>query len=175
MPDIPVQMPRDRTLHERSPDLVLAKHNVDTLRQLALEVIQRPTLDDRIDKVEAYDILSDVAETTDEALAYLEKARKLATADGESPAHWLIDELELRLLRGEAEKFLQLMKEIQTRYIKEPGVGAALLEVLSRYGLVTPDGRVIMPTTRDVAAAADIHEGHTQIFFILVEHCFGAG
>jgi hypothetical protein len=135
--------------------------SVDSLRQLALEVIQRPSLDERIDKVEAYDILSDVAETTDEALAYLEKARKLATADGESPAHWLIDELELRLLRGEADKFLQLMKEIQTRYIKEPGVGAALLEVLSRYGLVTPDGRVVVPATRDVAAAADIHEGQT--------------
>ena len=132
--------------------------SVDPLRRLATEVIQRASLDDQIDKVEAYDILSDVAETTDEALEYLEKARKLATADGESPAHWLIDELELRLLRGEAEKFLDLLKEIQTRYMKEPGVGAALLEVLSRYGLVTPDGRLMMPTTRDMQAAAETRE-----------------
>lgn len=132
--------------------------SVESLRQLALEVIQRPSLDERIDKVEAYDILSDVAQTTDEALEYLEKARKLATAEGESPAQWLIDELELRLLRGEGEKFLALLKEIQTRYINEIGVGPALMQLLTRYGLVSPDGRLRVPTRRDAAAAAEIRE-----------------
>ena len=128
---------------------------VQPLREMAREVIQRPSLDEKIDKVEAYDILSDVATNTDEALQYLEQARKLATADGESPAQWLIDELEIRLLRGEVDHFTQLMKEIQTRYMKEPGVGPALLQVLSRYGLVTPDGRVSVPGKREAAAAAD--------------------
>ena len=132
--------------------------SVESLRQLALEVIQRPSLDERIDKVEAYDILSDVAQTTDEALEYLEKARKLATAEGESPAQWLIDELELRLLRGEGEKFLALLKEIQTRYINEIGVGPALMQLLTRYGLVSPDGHLRVPTRRDAAAAAEIRE-----------------
>ena len=125
------------------------------LRQIALEVISRKSLDDKIDKVEAYDILSDVAPTTDEALEYLSKARKLATSEGESPAAWLIDELEIRLLRGEAEKFIQLLKEIQTRYIKEPGIAPSLIEVLSRYGLITPDGRIMIPASGDAAAAAD--------------------
>ena len=122
---------------------------VHPLRSIALEVISRETLDERIDKVEAYDILSDVATNTDEALSYLDKARKLATADGESPAAWLIDELEIRLLRGEADKFVHLLKEIQTRYIKEPGIAPALVETLSRYGLVTPDGRLMMPVAND--------------------------
>ncbi len=126
-----------------------------SLRQIALEVISRKSLDDKIDKVEAYDILSDVAPNTDEALEYLAKARKLATAEGESPAAWLIDELEIRLLRGEAEKFVQLLKEIQARYIKEPGIAPSLIEVLSRFGLVTPDGRVMIPASADTAAAAD--------------------
>ncbi len=135
--------------------------DVASLRGLAQEVIHRPSLDEKIDKVEAYDILSDIAPSTDEALEYLEKARKLATSEGESPAQWLIDELELRLLRGELEQFLQLLKEIQSRYMKEPGVSSALMEVLSRYGLVTPDGRLMIPTKRDVAAAAATHEVQT--------------
>ena len=128
---------------------------VHPLRDMAKEVISRESLNDKIDKVEAYDILSDVATNTDDALMYLEKARKLAKADGESPAQWLIDELEIRLLRGEVEQFTQLLKEIQTRYMKEPGVGPSLLQVLSRYGLVTPDGRVMMPGKRETAEAAD--------------------
>lgn len=128
---------------------------VAPLRQIALQIVSRESLDEKIDKVEAYDILSDVAVDTDEALRYLEKARKLATADGESPAQWLIDELEIRLLRGEIEKFTKLFTEIQTRYLKEPGIGPALLEVLSRYGLVTPDGRLMVPTRRDAAAATE--------------------
>ena len=53
---------------------------VRALRAVALEVIDRPSLDEKIDKVEAYDILSDVANDSDEALAYLEKARQLARA-----------------------------------------------------------------------------------------------
>ncbi len=134
---------------------------VDALRQLATEVIARPSLEDRVDRVEAYDILSDIAKTSDEALEYLGKARKLATADGESPAQWLIDELELRLVRGEAERFVELLKEIQSRYMKEPGVSAALMEVLSKYDLVTPDGRLRLPTQRDTSAATSVHETQT--------------
>ena len=34
-------------------------------------------------------------------------------------------------------------------------MGPALLQVLSRYGLVTPDGRVMMPGKREAAEAAD--------------------
>jgi hypothetical protein len=124
---------------------------VSSLRRIAQEVISRPSLNERIDKVEAYDILSDVALNTDEALMYLDQARKLATSEGESPAAWLLDEMEIRLLRGEGDKFLQLLKEIQTRYMNEPGISNALLDLLSRYGLVTPDGRLRIPRPQEAA------------------------
>lgn len=117
------------------------------LRAIALEVISRESLADKIDKVEAYDILSDVAPKTDEALEYLAEARKLATQEGESPAAWMIDELELRLIRGEGDKFVKLLKELQARYMKEPGIMPALVETLSKYGLVTPDGRIMLPAS----------------------------
>ncbi len=133
------------------------------LRKIALELIGRPSLDEKVDKVEAYDILSDVAPNTDEALEYLDKARKLATSEGESPAAWLIDELEIRLLRGEADKFVQLLKEIQTRYMNEPGIAPSLMEVLSRYGLVTPDGRFMVPAPREMSAAASQAEAESDV------------
>lgn len=125
---------------------------IKSLRATAKEVIQRSSLDDRVDKVEAYDILSDVAETTDESLQYLAHARRLATKEGESPAAWLIDEAELRLARGEIDEFVELVKEVQARYIREPGVVQSLVEMLARYGMVTPDGRVFLPQTDAPAA-----------------------
>ena len=64
---------------------------------------------------------------------------------------WLVDEMQLRLLRGEAEKFQLLMKEVQNRYMKEPGVAQALLSMLQRFGLVGPDGNAVAPP----AGAAD--------------------
>jgi hypothetical protein len=128
--------------------------SVGVLRGTALEVIDRDSLDDVVDKVETYDILSDVAPNTDEALEYLAKSRRLATAEGESPAAWLIDELEIRLLRREGDKFGQLFKEIHSRYLSEPGIASSLAAVLERYGLISPDGRLLVSPTAEPGAAA---------------------
>jgi hypothetical protein len=129
------------TVYRRSYAMMV----VGVLRRAALAVTERESLDDKVDKVEAYDILSDVAANSDEALEYLAKSRRLATAEGESPAAWLIDEMEIRLLRREYDKFLQLFKEIRSRYMNEPGIMTSLVAVLGRYGLVTPDGRLVIP------------------------------
>jgi len=126
---------------------------VKSLRAAAAEVVERPSLADRIDRVEAFDILSDVASTTEDSLRYLAQARKLATKEGESPAAWLIDEAELRLVRGEMEEFVSLVKELQARYLREPGVMQNLVEMMARFGLVTPDGRILLPGVAGGAAA----------------------
>jgi hypothetical protein len=136
----------------------------EPLRRAALEVTQRPSLDDSIDKVEAFDILSDLSPSTDEALLYLDQARKLATLEGESPAEWLIDELDIRLRRAEFEKCMQLVKEIQTRYMKEPGVEEGVVAVFARYGLVTPDGRVLMPTPQKSAVGVESSAGGSALW-----------
>ncbi|MFC1758159.1 hypothetical protein ACFL2H_05240 [Planctomycetota bacterium] len=112
------------------------------LHRIALELSKREGVTEKVDMVEIFDVLSDLSTESDEALEWLEKARKLATAAGESPAHWLIDEMEIRLMRGEAERFQALFKEIQTRYMKEPGVGQALFALFRKYGLITDDGQL---------------------------------
>lgn len=112
------------------------------LHRIALEITKRDSVSDKVDLVEIYDVLSDLSTSSDQALEWLEKARKLATSQGESPAHWLIDEMEIRLVRGDAERFQALFKEIQNRYMKEPGVGQALFNLFRKYGLVTPDGQL---------------------------------
>jgi hypothetical protein len=112
------------------------------LHRIALEISKRDSVADSVDLVEIYDVLSDLSTSSDKALEWLEKARKLATSQGESPAHWLIDEMEIRLVRGDANRFQALFKEIQNRYMKEPGVGQALYNLFRKYGLVTPDGQL---------------------------------
>jgi tetratricopeptide (TPR) repeat protein len=136
-------------LYRRSYALMVVK----SLRAAAAAVVERPSLADRIDRVEAFDILSDVASTTEDSLRYLAQARKLATKEGESPAAWLIDEAELRLVRGEMEEFVSLVKELQARYLREPGVMQNLVEMMARFGLVTPDGRILLPGVAGGAAA----------------------
>jgi len=137
-------------LYRRSYALMVVK----SLRSAAQEVVERPSLAERIDRVEAFDILSDVASTTEDSLRYLAQARKLATKEGESPAAWLIDEAELRLVRGEMEEFVSLVKELQARYLREPGVMQNLVEMMARFGLVTPDGRILLPGGAGAGGAA---------------------
>ena len=115
------------------------------LYKLALEISKRDSMHDKIDRVEIFDVLSDLSLESDEALEWLEKARKLATSQGESPAHWMIDEMQIRLIRGEASHFENLFREVQNRYMKEPGVAQALMSMLQKFGLITPDGKPMTP------------------------------
>ncbi len=123
------------------------------LRRILPEILSREPLHEKVDMVEVYDLMSELSVSTDDALKYLEKARKLATTTGESPAQWLIDEAAIRLRRGEVDRFVALLHEIQSRYIKEPGVPQLLLQMLSEFGLVTPDGRIMIPTMPGAGAS----------------------
>ncbi len=111
------------------------------MQRLTREVIQRDSLDDKVDKVEAYEILSRLTAGFGEAIGYIAKARDLAVAGGRSPAQWLIAELSLRLERGIADECQGLVEQIQMRHMEEPGVSQALMQVLMRFGLITPDGQ----------------------------------
>ena len=58
---------------------------------------------------------------------------------------WDIEELTLRLERGEPNEFSSMLKHIQQHHSREPGVSQALLQILVEAGLVTPDGRPVRP------------------------------
>ena len=61
--------------------------------------------------------------------------------------------MEIRLLRTEYDKVAQLFKEVRSRYASEPGIMSSMVSVLARYGLVTPDGRIVLPAPSNGDAA----------------------
>jgi hypothetical protein len=109
------------------------------VRRLAQEVVRRPSLETRIDTIEAHELLSNLAVEFEDALAHLSEARRLGVAQGDSPARWLVSELEIYLLQGDVAHAQRLLNEIQARYLQEPGIAQALMEVLSRLRWERPD------------------------------------
>lgn len=132
-------------------EILSIRPNGRLLYKVCQEMLQRPSIKDveGVDLVELHDRLSELATTTDEQLEHLSKARDLAVSEGESPATWLVRELDLRLLRAEGDQAKRLVTEIQERYMREPGVAQLFSEVLSKYGLM-PRGQA--PPAAEAAA-----------------------
>ncbi len=89
---------------------------------------------------------------SDQALEYLGQARQLAVAHGTSPALFMLNELPLRVVRGETPEATQLLKQLQRDHIREPGVAEALYHMLERFGLVRPEP---VPGAAPAVAAAE--------------------
>ena len=81
-------------LHAYRRAAMLAATNV--LAQLAPEVINRESMGGTVDKAEACGLLAGGSPTSEEAIEWLTKAREWAAKEKESPARWLLAELDLR-------------------------------------------------------------------------------
>jgi hypothetical protein len=128
---------------ERSYEAVHMMGARKPLRQLAEEILRRPSMEGRVDFIHVHELLSELSADAERALVHLAEARRLGVAQGESPARWLVSEFELHLVQGDIQRAGRLLNEIQTRYLKEPGIAQSLMEVLTRVGLMTPDGPVL--------------------------------
>jgi hypothetical protein len=119
------------------------------VKKLAQEIVKRPSLDNRqeISKAETYDVLSRMSADPDEALAHLQQAQQAATASGQSPARYLLNEFTLRLRRREEAEAQRVLKTITTKHMREPGVAQAVYSLLAQLGLIEIDpatGRPMM-------------------------------
>ncbi len=133
-------------------------------RRLAQEILKRDSLKDQLDlRISAYQIMIRVTEEPDEALHYVDEARKLAEAHNESTAPWDLEELALRIARREANHVSRLIQHISQAHIREEGIADALFNILRNAGLVGPNGEMMMPmapgaggsiSTADVDAAS---------------------
>jgi hypothetical protein len=110
----------------------------------ALEVVARPSLDEKVSKAGVYTTLALLAEDTRKAIEYVEEGRRLAEADGESSAQFDLHEVSLRLRRGEPEEATRLINHLMQEHIEEPGVAPALRNLFMRMGVIGPDGRARM-------------------------------
>lgn len=111
------------------------------VRRLGLTIVARPSLKGKVDLAAVYGHLADIEGPTDEGLKFLDSARHAAEEQKQSTAPWDLEELELRLRRGEPEEFGRLIQHIQENHIREPGVGQALMQLLYQAGIVDASGR----------------------------------
>lgn len=142
-------------------EVVSVRPNGSLLRSICNEILNRSDLGDEINLIEVHERMADLANTSDEQLEHLSKARDLSVKKGESPASWLVAELDLRIQRGEVDIAKRLVAEIQSRYMREPGIAQMFASVLSRYGLMpsAPGGSVPTAATAAAPAAASAEGG----------------
>jgi hypothetical protein len=110
-------------------------------QRAALEVVARPSLDEKVSKAGVYTTLALLTEDTRRALEYVDLGRTLAEEEGESSAQFDLHEVSLRLRRGEPEEATRLINHLLQEHIDEPGVAQSLRNLFLRMGIVGPDGR----------------------------------
>ncbi|HEV7223823.1 MAG TPA: hypothetical protein VGN42_14040 [Pirellulales bacterium] len=121
------------------------------LRRIVPEVVSRPSLEQRVDQAQAYGLLASFTQDLEQALDYVERARKAAEASGRSSAEWDMEELMLRLGQGNAPAAERLLKHIQTAHGKEPGVMQRLTQLLYQAGVIDERGRPVGPPAEEPA------------------------
>ncbi len=110
---------------------------------LATELLQRESLAGQIDKSQLYGELARTAADSDQALGYLKKAQEESLKQGTSPGLWMVAELSMRFERREMQEAQMLMQTLMSKHAQEPQTAQALFGVLQRFGLITPDGRMV--------------------------------
>lgn len=98
-------------------------------------------------------ILADMAgsaASSDKALEYVERGRKLSNSKSQSVVTWLLLELSIRLSRREAAEADRILQVLMTRHAEEPGVKHTVAQILQSHGIM-PGGQG--GPRRDPAAA----------------------
>jgi hypothetical protein len=126
------------------------------IRALGAELVKRDDLPAEVNKPDVFGLLAQSAVTPEESLTFIEQARDLAKAAGQSPARWLLSELPIRLQLRQVDRLQQIIDEIQTRHAREPGIMNALMSMLMRLGLIQPGG---MPGRAPAPAALSADAG----------------
>ena len=127
---------------------------VHAIKRMTAEVLDRDSVQDEVDRAEAYGILAQITTSSDEALSWIEKAHAVAVENGSSPANWLLAELSVRFRRMEIERVEQLIQRIQTQHIQEPGIAQGLHEMLVQFGVISADGQSRASTSSAVSQTA---------------------
>jgi hypothetical protein len=110
-------------------------------RKLASELVERPDIGSRIDLADVYETLVASAPNSDTALESINQARDWTVKHKQSSAPWDLEELRLRLARGDDEETADLMEHVLREHLREPGVREALAELLYEAGFLGPDGQ----------------------------------
>jgi hypothetical protein len=126
----------------------------DAMANFAREIIGRPSLAGRDERLLAYSTLAHAERDTEQGLAYVEQGRQAAIAANQSSASWDLLELAFRFRRAEVEEASRLLRHIEREHFNEPGVAETLTDLLVQAGLIAPDGTPVAPMGEPAAVGA---------------------
>ncbi|MEM7314837.1 MAG: hypothetical protein AAF497_16955, partial [Planctomycetota bacterium] len=118
------------------------------------EILTRDGLKDDISRAEVYGRMSQYCTDTSKSIEYLQNAQDESKKAGTSPAVWMISEFAARMMRGEIQVAQNILNQVQTHHLNEPGVPQLLMQTLQQFGIVGPDGRPAMPAGAPAGAPA---------------------
>lgn len=119
--------------------------NTAVLLRITPEILNRPQLDQAIPRDMCYSMLAQLSEDDEQALVYLQNARQAAKQSGHNVGLFLVQELEIRLSREMTGKLTELFQTIQKQYLPDPVVEEQLIRVLTKFGLMESDGKMVRP------------------------------
>ncbi len=122
------------------------------IRKFGQAMLRHPEFTDSRTRADTFSILAQVEEDVDRRLAYIDEGRKLMESLGESSARWDLMELFARLHHGDTEEIVRLVQHLMTEHIREPGVAAAVRNVLVSLGVITPEGKLANRTEASARA-----------------------
>ncbi len=149
---LPVEQLSDEDLVQSYGRAVIRGLNKAVAR-LAHELLNRPSLQDQLDRSQLYGELAQTTGDGEQAVAYLKKAQEEATKIGRSPGLWMVAELSLRFERREMQEAQELLQTLMTKHAQDPQTAQALFGVLRRFGLISPDGRMMGGAPPELAQA----------------------
>ena len=116
--------------------------NMPVLNLVLPEILSRPSTEELIPHDLCHSVLAQLADDEEGCFEHLKTARKIAAANNRPIGVYLVQELEMSMLRGRTDALPHLLKEIETKHLQEPNVEYQLVRVLQRFGLLNPDGRM---------------------------------
>ncbi|MEM9412277.1 MAG: hypothetical protein AAGA30_14270 [Planctomycetota bacterium] len=117
--------------------------NTVVLKRIVPEILSRDSLASQIPRDICYSMLAQLSEDNESVLENLQLARQAAKTAGRSMGLLLVQEFEIRLSRGITDKLPELLQTIQKQYMTEANVEYQLVRVLTKFGLISPDGRTV--------------------------------
>jgi len=114
----------------------MAIANIAVLQKLIPELLNREHLNERVPRDVSLSMLAQLTEDEEKAFALLQQAKTEAKEAGRPLGIYLVQELEMRMVRGMTDKLPGLLQRIQAHHLREPNVEYQLTRVLSRFGLL---------------------------------------
>lgn len=121
--------------------------------KFAKEIASRPSFSGTQSRQRALQVLSQMADTYAESIAYLQEGRQAAEAAGQPSGQWHLMEMYAQMAQGDAQGAQATFEHLYRTHSNEPGVRDALRQFLINSGAMRPDG-TINPQFAPAASAA---------------------